>query len=396
MNEYIVEDDIHLLPLLVNTTLNGKKQYWSAYVIENKIYRDTWIDVGKKRQFPILTIHGKNDGKSNSTTDHEQALKECYRKWLNQMSKGYTRVVQQFQSENITTNCNQELLLPMLAQKFTERKKYVKYPCAVSRKLDGIRMVSSYKDGKVVLTSRTGKEFMHVEKVREHIQKLYSVFGNTIVLDGELYSHDLPFSVISGAIRSIKKKSVSDHLLEYWIFDIIDVSEDYKTRAHRLKEMEEWYTSTYSNVSDRVLKFELYTLIEKESEVQKYHDLYVSQGFEGLIIRNLDGKYIIKHRTNDLQKFKNFEDAEYKIVGYKLGTGTEEGAIIFECEFTPGKTFDVRPRGSIAERVEKAKRGYTFIGKQLTVRYQPCVKQSDVERNEIPRFPIGLEVRDYE
>jgi DNA ligase 1 len=380
MDEYIVDNNTYLLPLLVNTTLNGKKQYWSIYVIENKIYRDTWIETGKKRQFPVLEIQGK----TNRTTDHEQALKEGYRKWLNQMSKGYTRATQQ----------QEQLLLPMLAQKFTERKKYIKYPCAVSKKLDGIRMISCFKDGKIVLTSRTGKEFMHVEKVRQHVQDLYSEFGN-IILDGELYSHDLPFSVISGAIRSIKKKSIHDHLLEYWIFDVIDVNTDYKTRAQLLQKMEEWYNSSYS-VDDRVLKFELYTLVDKETQIQEYHDVYVSQGFEGLIIRNLDGKYIIKHRTNDLQKFKNFEDTEYKIVGYKLGTGTEAGAIIFECEFSPGKTFDVRPRGSISERIEKAKKGNTFIGKQLTVRYQPCVKQSDVEKNELPRFPIGLEIRDYE
>lgn len=391
MDEYLVDDDVHILPLLVNTTLNGKKQYWSAYVIDNKIYRDTWIETGKKRQFPILEIQGKNDGKSNSTSGHEQALKECYRKWLNQISKGYIRVTQSHQQ----SQPNEQLILPMLAQKFTERKKYIKYPCAVSKKLDGIRMVSSYKNGHVVLTSRTGKEFMHVDKVRQHIQDLYTVFGNTIILDGELYSHDLPFSVISGAIRSTKTKSIHDHLLEYWIFDIIDLNTNYKTRANCLKKMEEWYTFTYS-VEDRVLKFELYTLVESENQIQKYHDVFVSQGFEGLIIRNLDGKYVTKHRTNDLQKFKNFEDSEFKIVGYKLGTGTEAGAIIFECEFSPGKTFDVRPRGSISERIEKAKKGDMFIGKQLTVRYQPCVKQSDVDKNELPRFPIGLEVRDYE
>ena len=112
-------------------------------------------------------------------------------------------------------------------------------------------------------------------------------------------------------------------------------------------------------------------------------------------MRNLNGLYSIKHRSNDLQKFKSFEDAEFEIIGFKLGTGTEEGAIIFECK-CGNKTFDVRPRGSIGERIEKAKHGRDFIGKKLTVRYQPSVKQSDVDRNELPRFPIGIEVRDYE
>jgi ATP-dependent DNA ligase len=121
----------------------------------------------------------------------------------------------------------------------------------------------------------------------------------------------------------------------------------------------------------------------------------VSQGFEGLIVRNLHGKYLLEKRSNDLQKFKNFEDTEFEIVGYKLGTGTEAGAIIFICK-SGEKTFDVRPRGSIGDRIEKAKHGDEFVGKQLTVRYQPSVKQSDVDKCELPRFPIGIDVRDYE
>ena len=129
--------------------------------------------------------------------------------------------------------------------------------------------------------------------------------------------------------------------------------------------------------------------------MSRYHDEYVNDGFEGLIIRNLEGKYLLEKRSNDLQKYKSFEDAEFEIVGFKLGTGTEEGAIIFVCG-VGDQTFDVRPRGSIGERIEKAKRGNSFIGKKLTVRYQPSVKQSDVDKNELPRFPIGIEVRDYE
>ena len=280
---------------------------------------------------------------------------------------------------NSTSASTPTPLLPMLAQKYTEREKHIKYPCAVSRKLDGIRMLSRVHEDKVVLTSRTGKEFMHVDKIRKHIRDVYTAFGfgSGTVLDGEIYSHDLPFSVISGAIRSTRHKSTNDHLLEYWIFDIVDTTMSYEHRAKLLSDIRSWYVDKYA-LSDRVLQFELYELSDKDS-VKIFHDKYVKEGFEGLIVRNLGGMYTTK-RSNDLQKYKSFVDAEFIIVGFKLGTGSEEGAIIFECK-CGDKTFDVRPRGSIEGRIEQAKHGQTYIGKDLTVRYQPSIKQSDIDRH---------------
>ena len=39
------------------------------------------------------------------------------------------------------------------------------------------------------------------------------------------------------------------------------------------------------------------------------------EGFEGAIIRNMDGLYTFIHRVDDLQKYKEFFDAEFKIIG---------------------------------------------------------------------------------
>lgn len=388
MVTYTIVGNMHKLPILETTNVTGKKMYWEAHVIDDTFYRKTWQEGGKVREFPPTVCKGKNIGKSNETTGHQQALSECKKKWLDQTSKGYTVV-------GDATAKIELKLLPMLAQKFTDRKKNIKYPCGVSRKLDGIRMLGSFKTGNIILTSRTGKPFMYVDKIRQHITNVFNVFGYGLILDGELYSHDLPFSVISGAIRSTRQKSEHDHLLEYWIFDIVDTTLPYTRRAQILSDIQDWYIEKYPE-EERVLKFELYEQVEKESELQAYHDKYVKDGFEGLIIRNLEAKYLLEKRSNDLQKFKSFEDAEFEIVGFKLGTGTEEGAIIFVCKWGENQTFDVRPRGSIGDRIEKAKRGNDFIGKMLTVRYQPFVKQSDVDKNELPRFPIGIDVRDYE
>ena len=69
------------------------------------------------------------------------------------------------------------------------------------------------------------------------------------------------------------------------------------------------------------------------------------------------------------------------------------GAIVFECISEAGK-FDVRPRGSIEKRRKMFKNKQSYVGKMLTVRYQATGDQS--QESGIPRFPVGIDVRDYE
>ena len=70
--------------------------------------------------------------------------------------------------------------------------------------------------------------------------------------------------------------------------------------------------------------------------------------------------------------------------------GKDEGAITFLCETEEGKSFDCRPRGTYKQRQEWWKNLPNLLGKLLTVRYQT---RSD---SNIPIFPIGIAIRDYE
>lgn len=381
------------LPTLYNINKNGKTQYWKIYIKDNLIYRESWYEDGKIRTFPPIECTSKNVNRANETSIEEQAILECKSKWTAQFKKGYKVVG----SNEDVTGCveSDKQLLPMLAQKYTEKSKFVKLPCGVSRKLDGIRMISRLdSNGKIKLTSRTCKEFYWMNTVRNHLEQILKQFPG-LILDGEVYSHSLPFSVLCGAVRSVKTPSIHDDIIEYWIFDIADESTSYKNRIELLKQVKEWYENNFKEY--KCIRFEFYETIDNLKLVQKYHDKYVAEGFEGLIIRNLDGLYKYKFRTNDLQKYKNFEDSEFEVVNFKAGQGTEKGAIIFECKMPNSEvTFDVRPRGSIDERIKQYKNGQSYIGKQLIVRYQPHVKTSDQIKDDLPRFPVGIEIRDYE
>jgi DNA ligase-1 len=50
----------------------------------------------------------------------------------------------------------------------------------------------------------------------------------------------------------------------------------------------------------------------------------------------------------------------------------------------------VRPKGTIEDRRDIFKKAQSYVGKKLTVKYQ------ELTDDGIPRFPIGLAIRDYE
>lgn len=368
------------LPTLKSLNKHGAEVNWRIYTAENKIYRQMRTgDSGKVRIFPCIECKGKNIGKKNETTDNEQAIFESYSLWLKKQDQNY-------KSDDKKSSLN---ILPMLANKYHERKKYLEIPFGISPKLDGVRVLAKRDELNIVLTSRLGKEFKFMNKLREHIT---CILDENTILDGELYSHTIPFNAISGATRAKKSPSLYDNQIEMWIFDIVDETRTYKDRMKYLKVLESEYNKIF-NKKKKFLKFVYYDEISTDEEVKSYHDKFVERGYEGVMCRNLNGKYKLKHRSNDLLKYKNFEDREFKIVDAKKGSGTEEGAIVFTCENENGDRFDVRPRGEIDKRKKMFLEKEKYFGKMLTVRYQNTGIE---EINSLPRFPVGIEVRDYE
>lgn len=365
--EVLIEGDKYMFADIYYVDKMERDVMWRLYVIRNCIYREVCIDGGKVRVYDPYECIGKNDGKKNETSDEQQALLEAWSMWK--------------KKKDTTKNA----IFPMLAHDYKKHFKKMILPFGVSKKIDGIRAVTEL-DGDVMMTSRTGKPFIFLENIKSDLEIIYKKFPN-IIFDGEIYSHEISFSRISGAVRKTTCKSDDDDMLEYWIFDIVN-KDNYKNRMKILKDIEIYYNGleTY-----RRLRFVYYEEIVSRDEIKWWHSRYVKEGFEGIICRNLDGEYMQKFRSYDLQKYKDFEDNEYKIVGAKDGRGSDKGAIIFECEWNDN-TFDVRPRGTIEKRKEMWNHKDDYIGKMLTVRHQ----NTGIQDGGMPRFPVGIDIRDYE
>ena len=129
-------------------------------------------------------------------------------------------------------------------------------------------------------------------------------------------------------------------------------------------------------------------------DVEKAHNAYVEDGYEGCMVRSYDAPYDIGKRSHALLKLKAFVTDEFPIVGIEEAQGADRGTAIFVCRTANGMTFNVRMKATRAERAviwqQHVAAPQHFMEKLLTVQYQ------ELTAAQIPRFPVGLAIRDYE
>jgi ATP-dependent DNA ligase len=269
---------------------------------------------------------------------------------------GYERAVSRAQTmwNNEYTKCNQ--VLPMLANKWEDRNKYISEPFYVQPKIDGVRLLVSKKG----CFSRTGK-------VVAGLDHLSNGLRDGEWLDGECYAPDKTFEEITSLFKTNPKD------LEFHIFDYFDLERPELTFEERMD----------------CISIDTF-LVKKKSSVKTYHDLFTSRGYEGVMIRDAKSTYEVGKRSNYLLKYKEFQTEEYEIIGAKTGHGRDANAVVWICNNGNGQEFTVRPEGTITQRQEHYKNYKKYIGKMLTVRFQNLTTLG------LPRFPIGVVIRDYE
>jgi ATP-dependent DNA ligase len=275
--------------------------------------------------------------RTNVKTGYEKALARAQTMWNNENMKGTQ-------------------ILPMLANKWEDRKKYISAPFYVQPKLDGVRLLVSNKG----CFSRTGKPVKGVDHLSKGLKE-----GEW--LDGECYDPDMSFEDITSAFKT------NPMSLKFYVFDYFDMNRPDLPFTERMKKV---------TVETK--------LVHNESVVKKYHDTFVKQGHEGVMIRDAKSTYEVGKRSNYLLKYKEFQTEEYEIVGAKTGHGRDANAVVWMCKTQDGQEFTVRPEGTIAQREEHYKNHKNYIGKMLTVRFQNLTALG------VPRFPVGVCIRDYE
>jgi DNA ligase-1 len=267
----------------------------------------------------------------------------------------------------------------MLAHRYDKYSDKINFPCAAQPKLDGHRCIAVVKEGKCELFSRQRKPITGVPHIIKAIEELVET---DTILDGELYSHDYKdgFEELTGFIRS-KDPKEGHEVVQYHVYDIVNTDMSFELRNEHLEDI--------INTLDSHLQLVPTVLVSDEDAALTEFRHFRNEGYEGLMLRNLDSLYVGK-RSYDLQKVKEFDDAEFEIVGVKEGKGKMKGHAIFECVTETSERFDVKMKGSMDKLKEIWENKDSYIGKTLTVMFQERTK------NEIPRFPVGLRLREGE
>jgi DNA ligase-1 len=265
----------------------------------------------------------------------------------------------------------------------------ISFPAYIQRKLDGIRCLAYMKNNEIIIESRTGSEFENFDILKEQLKPIFDLLGDNIYLDGELYTTKLPFKNISGSVRKSKKHASKEDIsninkIEYHIYDIILLDHLQFGFKERLEKLEYIFKEFKSSLIKKVET----KLISKQEDVITYHDKFVNEGFEGLMVRDINGPYEINKRSKYLQKYKNFNEDEFKIINFHHEDLDGKKLVVWDCITKDDKEFAAVPNGTNEYRNDLYKNATKYIGKMLTVIFFGYTEKGS------PRFPKGKAIRE--
>lgn len=361
---------------IILVTRNARDKIQVAKVTLNQdanifiIKRYTGQYLGKFTEQPELTIE-KGKAKRTPIQQAELEYNSLVKKYLD---KGYKRLdmLTKKSYESITLE-ELDSIVPsiksdqdgnlkvMLAKPSTDVQNSVlnkKHYC--SKKLNGVRMNLKKSLDALKTVSRGGKNYNSSSKlILEEIAPFFEKYPD-YVLDGELYIHGRHLQDISGLARlETWHPKCAD--LEYWIYDLAIPGMIFEERLEILKEVKEMFkNSTLIKVLDHV---------ETNSwiQIQKLHDAWVSEGFEGLVARKADKEYQFGKRNSSMIKVKLYQDDEFEIIDYKENLRDED--FVFVCQTKLHKVFEAKPIGNRALKSYYLENIDDIIGRMGTVKF---------------------------
>ena len=259
-------------------------------------------------------------------------------------------------------------------------------------KLDGVRCLIQYEPlkNRVVAYSRTGKEWKNINHILEQLKPFFAKHPD-VVLDGELYNHDLRnnFEKIISLVRKTKPtdedRAESAEKVQFHCYDIVNENWHFEDR-NLFRQHNFSYYGDYQ--CDSVISVD-HGLVFNTEEVEVAHREYLDRGYEGSILRKNEN-YECK-RSWTLQKVKDFSDAEANIIGWAEGKGKRRGTIgKFIAIDDDGNQFGMPVMDKFKYLQDNFKRMQGYIGRRATFTYFERTKKGSY------RHPLFKTIRDYE
>ena len=279
---------------------------------------------------------------------------------------------------------------PMLAYPVSSKPIDYSKLVFMQPKLDGVRCViqNEKREGYEIVTaySRTGKEWKNINHILGQLRPFFDKFPN-VVLDGELYNHDLKdnFEKIISLVRKTKPTNEdrleASKLTQFHCYDIIDETLLFDQRM-------DFLNNAFSNMCPGIYIVETHEVLS-EGFAKNIHKVFLKMGYEGSIVRTNDTYHC--NRSHNLRKFKDFHDAEATIVGFVEGKGKRIGTVgKFVAIDADGVEFGMPVMDNFKYLQKNFRKMQGWIDKTATFTYFERTKKGSY------RHPLFKCIRDYE
>jgi len=273
-----------------------------------------------------------------------------------------------------------------------------RWPVYTQPKLNGIRMLCQYiGENTLIMKSWLNNPFTHLNHLEEELKDFFSYLPRYATLDGELYNHNMNFTTLISAVKTVKTEHPRLKDVQYWIFDINYEDPEgapYEKRCALLINAFRRYiqdrspigSETDISVLPKTFVIVPTQIAKNHEEILGFHDQHIANGYEGIMIKKISNGYkpgskqyeesLYKSgKNNHILKYKQFIDEEAIILNIINN--------VFYVQDCRKNIFPVKMRED-SENIQNP------IGKEITIRYHELLIDG------IPKYPIGIAIRDYE
>lgn len=206
----------------------------------------------------------------------------------------------------------------------------IKYPAVAELKSDGSRCIAYCNTDGVRLMSRNGKQYQGLVDLELSLQ---DELFNGLVLDGELVfdTTKADRSTGNGIVTKAVKGTISLEEQSGVVFQVWDVIPQKEYKPKGVLKVQQWQRYTglkellkHTNKNNiQLIPSHVVNSLEEAKEIFRK---YVEDGFEGIILKNLNSFWEDK-RSSNLVKFKEELFADLRVVGYYEGEGKAAGML---------------------------------------------------------------------
>ena len=329
------------------------------------IYKTTYQYGGKRTEQPTTYVRC---GKAARTVREQLELeyKSNMKKYLDKGYKLLSKYIDEYSEQEL-----QEIIgdvrtgqdgvpkpqLAKQADKITNLKIFDKKYWG-SRKIDGLRcLIYLGDDNKLHTSSRGATNYDSAMcEILTH-PMLIKLFKDNpgLIMDGECYKHGYSLQQLNSIART-QKTAVDYSILQFYWYDIVDINSTTTERINKINKIAKDLNLDFNperQFKEGDLRIQLVPHVEVSgwNNIESLHNQYVSEGWEGLVIRLQSSTYGPNKRTNDWIKVKMYKDDCFKVIGIEGGLrGSED--MVFILTTDDGKTFKAKPFGDREQKQE--------------------------------------------